>query len=621
MGKTMQLFQPAGVALAAFCLLTGCAAAQSDSQPAAKSANAMGAGKVQPMDASAFVDDANARLYDLYLKQAAAEWVRQTYITHDTQLLAAEFGEQALALQSQLVEEAKQFNGMPIKGDAARAIELLKLGSAMPAPNDPDKRAELARIAVELDSMYGKGKYCPDGPDSCQTLNQLETILANSRDYDELKEAWAGWRTISPPMREKYQRFAELTAEGARELGYSDLGTLWRSGYDMPADDFEAEAERLWTQVRPLYEALHCHVRAKLGEQYGTDKVPQDGPIPAHLLGNMWSQQWNNIYDLVEPYPGAASPTTTTALVEQNYDAVQMVELAESFFTSLGMPELPDTFYERSLLTKPADREVVCHASAWPLDGKEDVRIKMCIEQTEEMLTTIYHELGHIYYFLIYKDQPLIFQNGAHDGFHEAIGDTIVLSMTPDYLKSIGLLDEVSTSDQAVINNQMKMALEKIAFLPFGKLVDQWRWDVFSGKTSPADYNKAWWEQRTTYQGIAPPVPRSEADFDPGAKYHVPGNTPYTRYFLSFILQFQFHQALCEAIGFDGPLHECSIYDNKEAGRRFSEMMALGQSAPWQVAFEKLTGTRSMDGSAIIDYFQPLLAWLEQQNQGRSCGW
>ncbi len=601
----------------ALCSLGACMPSSNVSKPAA----AQKSGPPTAAEAAAFVAEVNQELAKLNLEQSKLEWIRATYITEDSVALAAGASEKALEFSSRIIEQAKRYNDVELNGATGRAIDLIKLGSSMPAPNDAELRAELARIAVDMDSMYGKGKYCPDGEDSCKNLGELENTLATVRDYDQLLEAWQGWRTISPPIRPLYERFAELTAMGAKELGYDNLGDLWKSGYDMPADEFEEEAERLWGQVKPLYEALHCHVRAKLGETYGTDKVPQDGPIPAHLLGNMWSQQWNNIYPLIEPYAGVANLDVSQALQDQGYTATRMVEQAEGFFMSLGMPELPATFWERSMFTKPRDRDVVCHASAWPIDGNEDVRIKMCIEPTEEFLTTIYHELGHIYYFLIYNDQPMLFQDGAHDGFHEAIGDTIVLSMTPSYLQKIGLVGDVTPSKEAVINQQMKMALEKIAFLPFGKLVDQWRWDVFAGKTPPERYNADWWALRTKYQGIAPPVTRTEANFDPGAKYHVPGNTPYTRYFLSFVLQFQFHKALCDYAGSDVPLHECSIYGNADAGQRFMDMLALGSSVPWPVAFEKLTGQPQMDGSAIIDYFAPLMGWLEEQNTGRSCGW
>jgi peptidyl-dipeptidase A len=450
---------------------------------------------------------------------------------------------------------------------------------------------------------------------------QLTDILAQSRDYAELTRAWAGWHSTARAMREDYVRFVALANEGARELGYPDLGAMWRSGYDMPPDEFTAETERLWRQVEPLYGELHCYVRGRLQQTYGAERVPDGKPIPAQLLGNMWAQQWAEIYPLVEPYPGVLDLDVTDALQKQGYDAQRITRSAEHFYVSLGFPELPPTFWERSLLTKPRDRDVQCHASAWHMDGKQDVRIKQCIEPTQEHLMTVYHELGHVFYYLSYQDQPYLFQGGANDGFHEAIGDTVNLSMTPAYLHEIGLTGAVQRSPEATINQQMKLALDKIAFLPFGKLIDEWRWRVFAGDVGPGEYNEAWWELRERYQGVAPPVPRSEQDFDPGAKYHIPANTPYTRYFLSFILQFQFHKALCAAAGFEGPLHECSVYGNAEAGRRLREMLAAGQSRPWQDTLEKLTGTRQMDATAIIEYFAPLLTWLKQQNEGRQCGW
>jgi len=418
-----------------------------------------------------------------------------------------------------------------------------------------------------------------------------------------------------------YERYVELANEGANELGYSDLGQMWRAGFDMSPTEFEAEAGRLWEQVSPLYDELHCHVRAKLGEFYGEDKVPQDQPIPAHLLGNMWAQSWGFIYDMMEPYPGVADIDVDTTLKTKNYSPQEMVRSAENFYVSLGMPRLPDTFWERSQFSKPADREVVCHASAWGLDGGNDLRIKMCIKQTYDELRVIYHELGHNYYQGAYKNQPPLFQGGAHGGFHEAIGDTVTLSMTPGYLAEVGLLGSAEESEQAVINRQMMQALDKIAFLPFGKLIDEWRWAVFSGQVAPEDYNRAWWEMRTRYQGIAPPVQRSEADFDPGAKYHVPANVSYTRYFLAHILQFQFQRALCETAGHEGDLQSCSVFGSKEAGAKFQAMLEAGQSQPWQDTLEKLTGTREMDATAIIDYFAPLMAYLKEQNEGRSCGW
>jgi peptidyl-dipeptidase A len=573
--------------------------------------------------AKEFVERIQAEQLAISEEIYAAFWVRQNFITQDTAVLAAKAGERSLEFESRVVEQAKKFKGTKMDESTARAIELMLRGSSAPAPDDPEKRAELSAILTDMEGQYGAGEYCTevDGEEVCRQLQELEAVLANSRDYDELLDVWRGWRTVSPAYRKQYQRFVELANEGAGTFGFDNLGDLWKAGYDMGTEEFTIEARRLWDQVKPFYEELHCHVRAKLAEEYGEDRVPLDGPIPAHLLGNMWSQTWDNIYPLMEPYSGVATLDVTAALKEQGYDEVRMTRTAEAFFTSLGLPELPESFYENSLLKKPEDRNVVCHASAWDMGNGTDPRIKQCVEITEEHLGTLHHELGHIYYYLMYKDLPPVFKGGAHDGFHEAIGDTIQLSMTPGYLKEKGLISEVEESYEATINKQMKQALEKIAFLPFGKMIDEWRWKVFSGEIGPDEYNQGWWDLRTEYQGIQPPVERSEADFDAGAKYHIPGNTPYTRYFLSFIMQFQFHKALCEAAGHEGPLNECSIYNNKVAGKKLGDMLALGQSKPWPEAMEALTGQRQMDASAIIDYFAPLNAWLKEQNEGRQCGW
>jgi peptidyl-dipeptidase A len=575
-------------------------------------------------DAEAFVKRFNEEGFKVSLESAKAAWVQNTYITTDTDWLSSKTRERWLNFQNAMIEQAKRFNHLKLEGDVGRSMMLIKQGVTMPAPNDPAKVEQLATISTELRSTYGKGKYCKqvDGKEQCRDLEALMEVMAKNRNYDELLDAWKGWRTVSPPMRDSYTRFYELMNEGARELGFADTGDLWKSGYDMSSADFEKEADRLWQQVKPLYDQVHCYVRDRLGKKYGKDKVPEKGPIPAHLLGNMWAQEWNNIFELVKPYDVKLDLDIDGALDKQKYDAVKMVRSAESFYTSLGLQALPKTFWDLSLFTKPRDRDVVCHASAWDMNPREgDLRIKMCIDVNEEDLVTIYHELGHIYYYAYYKDQTFLFQSGAHDGFHEAIGDSLTLSMTPAYYKKVGLITTVPKDDKALINEQLRNALEKIAFLPFGKLIDQWRWDVFSGKIKPADYNKAWWKLRLEYQGIAPPVPRSEADFDPGAKFHIPANTPYTRYFLARILQFQFHRAMCKAAGHTGPLHECSIYGSKEAGTKLAGMLALGQSKPWPDALEQLTGSRQMDASAIIAYFQPLMTWLEKENKGKTCGW
>jgi peptidyl-dipeptidase A len=577
------------------------------------------------VEARAFAARANDELKRLLVRAQTSDWVRQTYITDDTEKLSAWANEELMAYLSAAIPEAVRLAQAPgLDAETARLLRLLRLSSSLPAPRDPAKRAELATIAARLDSAYGKGKWCGrDGKRPCRDLEALTEVMRSSRSWDELLDAWAGWHTISPPMKADYARLVALSNEGAREIGFSDLGELWRSGYDMSPERFEADTDRLWGQVKPLYDDLHCYVRSRLQERYGKDRVPDGQPIPAHLLGNMWAQEWGNVYPLVAP-PGvsAGALDLDAALRAKGYDAVKMVRLGESFFTSLGLDPLPATFWERSQLVKPRDREVVCHASAWDVSYADDLRIKMCIRPNGDDLVTIHHELGHDYYFQQYWRLPALFQQGANDGFHEAIGDAIALSVTPGYLRKVGLLEAVPPEDgPGVVAVQLKEALDKIAFLPFGKLIDQWRWDVFSGKVKPEAWNAAWWALRTRYQGVAPPVPRSEADFDPGAKYHVPANVPYTRYFLARIYQFQFHRALCQAAGHRGPLHTCSIHGNEAAGNKLKAMLALGASKPWPEAMQALTGQREADATAILDYFAPLQRWLREQNRGRTCGW
>jgi peptidyl-dipeptidase A len=572
-------------------------------------------------EARAFVETAETRLLKLWIAASRASWVQQTFITDDTEEIAAEADQAVKAATAELAAEARRYEGLKLPEDVARKLKLIKLTVDIPAPRDPAESAELSQITASLESDYGKGKWCPDGPQGkCQSLNDLENIMATSRDADELLRVWVGWHTIAPPMRKRYARMVALANKGARETGFTDTGAMWRSNYDMPPDAFAAELDRLWQQVRPLYVSLHAYVRWQLEKKYGAGLVSEDRPIPAHLLGNMWAQGWTNIYPLIAPPNADPGYDLTEILKAKQIDPVGMVHYGERFFISLGFAPLPQTFWERSLFTKPRDREVVCHASAWDVDFAEDLRIKMCIEQKADDFTTIHHELGHNFYQRAYDQQPPLFRGSANDGFHEAIGDTIALSVTPEYLKQIGLLETVPPAS-ADIGLLLHRALDKVAFLPFGLLIDKWRWEVFSGKVTPENYNKAWWELREKYQGVAPPVARSEADFDPGAKYHVASNTPYARYFLAAILQYQFHRALCREAGYKGPLHRCSIYDNKEAGARLNKMLSMGASRPWPEALEVLTGEKQMDATAILEYFAPLKAWLDEQNKGHKVDW
>ena len=571
-------------------------------------------------EATAFVDRAESELAALSKEVNLAYWNQETNITDQTDAIASAAGAKMTKLAVSLANESKKYDVSIMPYDVARKIHILRSGITLPAPSRDGAAEELSTIATGLTSTYGKGKFEYKG--EMIDLDQASTIIETSRDPAELQAVWEGWRTVSPVMKDDYARMVDLANEGAQELGYPTLDQMWLSNYDMPPAEMEAEVNRLWSQVEPLYKELHCYTRKKLNAQYGDDVQPKTGPIRADLLGNMWAQQWSSIYDIVKPDTAPVSYDLTARLNERGYTPIKMVETGEAFFTSLGLDPLPETFWERSLITRPRDREVVCHASAWDVDNLEDVRIKMCTQVNAEDFSTVHHELGHNFYQRAYKDQPYLYKNGAHDGFHEAIGDFIGLSITPEYLEQIGLISEEEKpgpdADTALL---MQTALDKIAFLPFALTVDGWRWDVLNGTTKPEDYNKAWWDLRLANQGIVPPGPRPDDAFDPGAKFHIPGNTPYLRYFLSFVMQFQFHKAACEQAGWDGPLHRCSIYDNKEVGERFNEMLEAGMSRPWPETLEKFTGTREMDASAMVEYFNPLMTYLEEQNEGQSCGW
>jgi peptidyl-dipeptidase A len=570
-------------------------------------------------EARKFVDEASARLLDLSVEASRAEWVKSTYITDDTEILAAHADQKVLDASVQYAKGATRFDGLNLPPDVSRQLKILKLALTTATPSDPKEGEELTRLITSMEGAYGKGKYCPPGQSKCLDVEDITRIMRDSRDPDQLLDVWRGWHAVSPPYRKDFTRYVELTNKGARELGFADNGAMWRSGYDMPPDDFAREVDRLWDQVRPLYLSLHAYVRWKLREKYG-DRVPATGPIPADLLGNIWAQTWDNVYPLVAPAGSDRGYDLTAILKDRHTDYKQMVHYGEGFFISLGFSPLPQTFWERSMLQKPADRDVVCHASAWHVDLDQDVRLKMCIDITAEDFNTVHHELGHNFYQLAYSHEPMLFRDGANDGFHEAIGDTIALSITPEYLVKLGLLDHApdASSDIGLL---LSKALEKVAFLPFGLMIDKWRWEVFSGQIPPDKYNQTWWDMRLKYQGVAPPVARSEADFDPGAKYHVAANVPYMRYFLADILQFQFHRALAQASGCQGPLNRCSIYGNADAGKRLRAMLALGKSQPWPDALDAMTGTRQMDATAILDYFAPLQKWLDAQNQGKPTGW
>ena len=576
--------------------------------------------KLAVSEMGAFLRQAENRLLDLTVESQRADWVYDTYINHDSEQLAAKAYSRLIGSTVELAKESMSFPSSALSGPDARKTKLLRLMLPLVAPSDLTEAEELSRRVTAMRGTYAKGRYTPRSQKEPLDLQGLSRILTESRDPATLRDVWEGWHHVGREIRPDFVRYVELANRGASELGFPDTGAMWRSKYDMEPEAFSREVDRLWSEVEPLYRSLHAFVRRCLREHYGEDRVSSGGPIPAHLLGNMWAQAWDGVLPLLSLPPGTTDIDLTPILVKRGFTPTEIVRVAERFFVSLGFDRLPDSFWERSMFVRPRDREVVCHASAWDVDAVHDVRLKMCIEITGEDFMTVHHELGHNYYQLAYAQQPFLFRESAHDGFHEAIGDTIALSVTPEYLARIGLLDRVPDPD-GDIAFLLRRALEKVAFLPFGLVVDKWRWDVFSGEVSPAEYNPSWWEMRRRYQGVVPPTDRSADEFDAGAKFHVPANVPYMRYFLADILQFQFHRALAREAGVSGPLHRASIYGSKEAGRRLATTLEMGMSRDWPDALEALTGERWMESTGLLEYFAPLKRWLDEQNRSTPVGW
>ena len=574
-------------------------------------------------DVARFVAAAEKESLDFSVDNARVAWINATYITDDTDALAAQYGAKGTEMAVRFALDAARYQTVAgVSSELQRKLTILRTGITLPAPTTAGAAAELNTIATRLQSAYGKGRGTLGGKEI--NGSDIEDEMGKTHTPAEYQEMWTSWHDrVGKPMKADFVREVEIANAGAKELGFPDVGAMWRSAYDMPPDDFAALTEKIWQEVKPLYDSLHCYTRTKLNEKYGDAVQAKTGPIRADLLGNMWAQEWGNIYPLVAP-PGSGDLgyDITELLKAKNYDAVKMVKTGEAFYSSLGFAPLPATFWDRSQIVKPRDREVVCHASAWDVDNKDDLRIKMCTKVNGDDFTTIHHELGHNYYQRAYNGQDALYLNGANDGFHEAIGDFVALSITPQYLVDIGLLDKAKVpSADKDIGLLLRQAMDKVAFLPFGLLTDRWRWNVFDGSIKPADYNTAWTEMRLRYQGIAPPSERGPDAFDPGAKYHVPGNVPYTRYFLARVLQFQFYQAACKLSGWKGPLHRCSFYGNKAVGEKLNAMLTLGASKPWPDALQQFTGSREMSGKALLAYFAPLKGWLDRQNKGKVCGW
>ncbi|XP_044735585.1 angiotensin-converting enzyme-like [Chrysoperla carnea] len=578
-----------------------------------------------------FLEQANRDTLLWRNKISLAEWAYASNITDEnlaTKLAVSSEGAKFFKDQWQDVQKYawKTFKDPDVKR------QFSKYSILGTAALSSDKYEQLTKAIASMEEIYAKAKICDfKNPEKCNLSLEPEIthILSTSNNAEELKHAWVEWRKNSgDKSKALFKEYVNLVNEAARLNNFADNGAFWLDNYE--TEDIVQQFEDLWQQIKPAYLQIHAFVRNELQKIYGESVVSSTAPIPAHLLGNMWAQTWSNIAKRTLPFPNKTPEDVTQEMVKQGYTPIKMFESAEEFFKSINLSPMPDTFWKNSILQKPEGRELVCHASAWDMSDGKDFRIKQCTTVDIEDFFTVHHEMGHIQYDLAYKHHPIIYREGANEGFHEAVGDTISLSVsTQKHLRKIGLLKSQEDDYESDLNHLYSTALDKIVFLPFAYTVDQFRWNIFKGLIKPENYNCEWWKLRENYQGIEPPVNRSSDGFDAGAKYHVVADVPYIRYFVSFVIQFQFHKAVCQKSGQYVPndptkqLHQCDIYQNTEAGKLLKNMLQLGSSKPWPDAMEAITGQRKMDASGLLEYFKPILDYIENKNKenGVHVGW
>ncbi|XP_053696511.1 angiotensin-converting enzyme [Sabethes cyaneus] len=551
-----------------------------------------------------------------------AQWNFETNVNEATQVEAIAAQQRYNDFQRLIWDQMRHIDQTKIFDDKLyRQVRLMSIigPSALP----PDQLDRYNRIVNDMLTIFNGAQICAyERPFECGLRLQphLKDIMAKSRDWNELQYTWLEWRRKSGRhMRELFEQLVDLTNEAARVNNFTDGAAYWQFPYE--SRDFREEMEQVWKEILPLYEMIHAYVRRKLREFYGPDKISRDVPLPDHILGDMYGQSWNNILDVLIPYPGRSYLEVTPEMHKQGYNPLVMFQIADEFFVSMNMTAMPPDFWLTSVLTQPPDRPVLCTPSSWDFCNGKDYRIKMCTTVSHKDFITVHHELAHVQYFLNYRNNPKVFRDGANPGFHEAIGDAVTLSVAaPKHLQNLGLVQKNVDDTAHDINFLFSLALEKVVFLPFALAMDAWRYDIFEKRIRKEQYNCHWWLLREQYGGVKPPVLRSELDFDPGAKYHVAANIPYIKYFFSNVLQFQIHRAMCSAsrqydpLDPNKPLHKCDIYRQPAAGNILKQLMERGASEPWQQVLQEVIGEGRLDGTALREYFRPLEEWLRNEN-------
>ncbi|XP_017853861.1 angiotensin-converting enzyme [Drosophila busckii] len=553
-----------------------------------------------------------------------AAWAYASNINDENEKKRNENAAELAKFLKEIAADTQKFNWRSYQSeDIKRQFKFLtKLGYAALSESD---YKELLETLSSMESNYAKVKVCDfkDAKKCDLALEpEIEEIITKSRNPEELKYYWREfYDKAGTAVRPQFEKYIELNTKAAHLNNFTSGAEVWLDEYEDPT--FEKQLEAIFAEIRPLYEQVHGYVRYRLRQHYGNEVVSEKGPLPMHLLGNMWAQQWSDIADIVSPFPDKPLVDVSAEMIKQGYNPLKMFQMGDDFFTSMNLTKLPKDFWDKSIIEKPTDgRDLICHASAWDFYLQDDVRIKQCTTVTQSQFFTVHHELGHIQYFLQYQHLPFVYRTGANPGFHEAVGDVLSLSVsTPKHLEKVGLLKNYKQDEEQRINNLFLTALDKIVFLPFAFTMDKYRWSLFRGEVDKSKWNCAFWKLREEYSGIEPPVVRTEKDFDAPAKYHVSADVEYLRYLVSFIIQFQFYKSACIKAGqYDPknpelPLDNCDIYGSAAAGKAFQNMLSMGASKPWPDALQAFNGERTMTGKAIAEYFEPLRVWLEAENK------
>ncbi|UYZ63832.1 M2 family metallopeptidase [Hymenobacter weizhouensis] len=565
--------------------------------------------------AEQFLTQYSAEYQRLYTQSAEAEWRSNTRIVAgDTsnagataranERLAAFMGStQNIQRLRELLEHKQDLTELQVK----------QLQTALyNAANSPQTIADVVKRRIKAETAQTEKLYGFDYKYAGKsvTTNDLDELLRKERNPLKRQQIWEASKAIGPTLKDGLLNLRELRNQTVQALGYPDYFTYQASDYGLSREEMMQLVRKINEELRPLYRELHTYARYELAKKYGVKQVPDY--LPASWLPNRWGQDWSAMVDVqglnIDP-------------VLAKKGAEWQVQQAERFYQSLGFPALPQSFYEKSSLyplPKDATYKKNNHASAWHLDLNQDVRSLMSVEGNTEWYETTHHELGHIYYYLTYTNPqvPVLLRQGANRAYHEAMGSLMGLAATQKpFLAGLSLVDANAKTDQT--QTLLKEALNYAVFIPFASgVMSEWENSFYADKLPADQLNARWWQLCKQYQGIVPPTARGENYLDPATKTHINDDpAQYYDYALSYVILFQLHDHIAKKILKQDP-HATNYYGSKEVGQFLADIMRPGSSKDWRTVLKEKTG-EDLSARAMVEYFEPLMAYLKQQNKGR----